>query len=122
MESLLYKPKTCSPSDYRQKGMECFLANGAEITRIENAVRENDPDGLLYRFIVEPVADGKAVYQIIKVNKRSVRIRLCQLDGCYGPDYFVPQWGDEAVISIDYAQAAVRRRDASARIFGENRK
>lgn len=102
---MIYVPvKTCTIEEYTKKWEECTRDNRAKIDEIEKKAIANG--GLLHRFMYEPVADGKAVYQIIKVNKKTVRVRLCCIDGCFN-DYVVPQWGDEATIPIDYAQSVI---------------
>ncbi len=103
--SMIYVPaKICSIEEFAEKWEECYKANKARMDEIEKAAIANG--GLLYRFLFEPIADGKAVYQIIKVNKKTVRIRLCCIDGCFA-DYVVPQWGEEAIIPITYAESVI---------------
>ena len=63
---------------------------------------------LLWRYIQEPFADGYAVYQIVKVNKKTVRIRVC---GGLGDDWIIPYWGEEATIEIEHARWRVEMRD-----------
>lgn len=103
--SMIYEPAmTCSEDEFCKKWKDCHDANMARLNVIEaKAIAQG---GLLYRFMFEPVADGKAIYQIIKVNKKTVRVRACCIDGCFY-DYLVPQWGDEATIPIDYAESAI---------------
>jgi hypothetical protein len=52
------------------------------------------------RYIGHPYADGEAIYQIIKENKQSVRIRVC---AGLGDDWVLPAWGAEC--TIDKGQA-----------------
>jgi hypothetical protein len=69
---------------------------------------------LLGRILSEPVADGQAHYQIIKVNKKTVRISHC--DGIYD-DYYVSYWGGEATIDKAYAEQVLRFKDEMSKIF-----
>lgn len=70
------------------------------------------------RYIQEPRADGYAIYEIIRVNKRSVRIRV--VTGI-GDDWTVPFWGEETTIPLDYAEQNVRRRDALEELFKQHK-
>ena len=69
---------------------------------------------LLGRFIIEPVADGKAYYQIIQVNKLTVTIKLVEN---IGDDYMVHYWGRGTVISREYAESSVNYRDKTISFF-----
>lgn len=106
---MLYAPvKTCAIDDFSEKWEECQKANTERLKEIEDkAIASGD---IMYRFLYESVADGKAIYQIIKVNKKTVRVRLCCIDGCFS-DYVVPQWGDEATIDIEYAKSGIKWQD-----------
>ena len=112
---MLYSPAvTCSEDEYCAKWEGAIKANEKRIDLIEkDAIKLG---GLLYRFIVEPVADGKAVYQIVKVNKNTVKIKLCQIDPVYN-DYIVPYWGLEATIDKSYAEQSIKQQDALRELF-----
>lgn len=92
--------------------IERIKQNNKLISTIDNDAAQRET--LLHRFIYEPYADGFAVYQIIRVNKRTVRIRVCT---GIGDDWVIPYWGIEATISLDYAQSHINRRDALKEIF-----
>lgn len=81
-------------------------ANQAQIQVIDEEARLNDQ--LLYRFLYEQYADGYAVYQIIRVNKTSCRVRVCVE---IGDDWEIPYWGQETTIPLDYARESISRRD-----------
>lgn len=72
---------------------------------------------ILHRFIYEPIADGYAVYQIVKENKKTVRIRVCN---GIGDDWQVPYWGEEATITKTYAEGSLNRRDRISELFNKN--
>ena len=115
--TMIYEPvKVCTEENYSRTWDEVQKANIAHLEKIEAKAIEQG--GLLYRFLYEPVADGKAIYQIIKVNKRTVRVRLCSIDGLYY-DYMVPQWGEEATVPIDYAQSGINWQNAWRKNFAE---
>ena len=109
-KDMIYEPiKVCTEENFCQTWLEVHEANEARIREIEEKAISDGT--LLYRFLYESVADGKAIYQIIKENKTTVRVRLCSMDGLYD-DYIVPQWGAEATIPKSYAESGIRFQDA----------
>lgn len=70
---------------------------------------------LVNRYIQEGVADGYAIYKIIRENRKTVRIRV--VTGL-GDDWQVSYWGAEATIEKSYAEANIRRREGLAELFG----
>lgn len=70
---------------------------------------------LLGRYVDVPVADGKAIYQIMRVNKNTVRIKAL---GGFGDDYILDYWGYEATVDKEYIISLVRSRDKLEEIFG----
>ena len=106
---MIYKPAiVCTEENYATMWEKAVEENGKKIKEIENkAIAQSS---LLYRFLYEGVADGVATYQIVKVNKNTVHIRLCIIDGLFA-DYVVPQWGTEATISKEYAEKGIRAQD-----------
>lgn len=108
--SMIYEPvMTCTEEDYSKMWEACQKANTEHLEEIEK--KAIAAGGILYRFLYESVADGKAVYQVIKVNKTTARVRLCVVDGCFA-DYVVPQWGNEATVSLDYVKKGIEWQDA----------
>lgn len=71
---------------------------------------------LVGRFIQEPFADGYAIYEITKENKKTVRIRV--VDGI-GDDWRIPYWGDEATIEKSYALKSLAWRDKMNKLFSK---
>jgi hypothetical protein len=67
------------------------------------------------RYITEPYADGQAVYKIVKVNKKTVKIEVVV---GIGDDWAIPYWGAETSIERDYAEKKIAQRDAMTKIFG----
>lgn len=86
--------------------------NTKRIDEIDKKAKEEGT--LLHRFIYESIADGKAVYQIIKVNKKTVRIRVCE---GIGDDWVIPYWGREASIDKAYVEEMIRRQDVLSSMF-----
>lgn len=87
----------------------------------ERKLREQDAKAkaegkLVGRFIQEPVADGYALYEIIRENKNTVRIRLIK---GIGDDYQISYWGEEATIKKDFALANLGWRDNISKIFSK---
>jgi len=74
---------------------------------------------LVGRYITEPVADGSAVYQIIRENKKTVRIKLCT---GIGDDWAVPYWGIETTIDKQYAVDKIRNRERLEEFFRKRAK
>lgn len=110
MKNMIYSPqKVCTEENYIEMYADVCKTNETHIENIEKQAIANG--GLLHRFLYESVADGKAVYQIVKVNKTTVRVKLCSIDGLYD-DYVVPQWGKEATIPMSYAENSIRYQDA----------
>ena len=68
---------------------------------------------LVGRYIMEQCCDSHAVYEIIKENKKTVRIRVLRV----GDEWEIPYWGEEANIDIEYARQSVERRDRLADLF-----
>lgn len=95
------------------KGLEIMKENQALLDKIDQEAK--DKSQLLWRYIQESYADGYAVYQIIKVNKNSVRIRCCS---GLGDDWMIPYWGEVTTIDMEYAMGKVQQRDNMADLFG----
>ena len=76
------------------------------LEKIDKEAREKGE--ILHRYITEPYADGKAIYQIIKVNKKTVRIKVCL---GIGDEWVLPMFGKECLVSKDYVEEVLKRRD-----------
>lgn len=63
---------------------------------------------LLGRYLSVHYADGYAYYEIIRVNKKTVRIHSVTE---IGDDYISPLWGTETSIPIAEAKLNLKRRD-----------
>lgn len=111
-----YKPKEINWSEGFEKCHAIMQENEALLLKIDREAKEKGQ--LLWRFIKEPVADGCAFYQIIKVNKRTVHIEVCE---GLGDDYYIPYWGDRATIELSYAAHNVSRRDQINAFFAERK-
>ena len=103
------------PVDFSQGTSEMIRLWDENQKRVMEIDKEGKVKGeLLGRMIMEPVADGKACYQIVKVNKRTVRIKSVK---GIGDDYTVPYWGDEASIERSYAENHIAYRDRLDALF-----
>lgn len=115
----LYAPvaDTKGPNAFSNfKGWEAALkANQAELDACDQEAQ--DAWRLTGRYFYESVADGYAFYQIVRENKKTVRIRHCL--GVAADDYQVHVWGPEASIPTALAQRLVDRHAAIARLFGK---
>jgi hypothetical protein len=76
-----------------------------------------DAGTLLGRFVQEPRGDGYAIYQVVKLNKKTARLaHVCGI----GDDWHVPMWGLEASVDIKYVEQNIRRRDGLSKLFGRS--
>ena len=76
------------------------------LEKIDKEAREKGE--ILHRYITEPYADGKAIYQIIKVNKKTVRIKVCL---GIGDEWVLPMFGEECLVDRNYIEETLKRRD-----------
>lgn len=65
------------------------------------------------RYINEQYADGYAYYEIIRENKKTVRIRVIKN---IGDDWVIPYWGEEATIDKEHALRNIGWRDHMAEL------
>ena len=108
---MLYSPvKVCSEDKYFEQYQDVVDANMKHIKQIEKEAKSKNT--ILHRFLYESVADGQAIYQIVKENKQTVQVAICSIDGLYYNDYMVPQWGEKATIPKEYAEHGIRCQDA----------
>ena len=74
---------------------------------------------LVGRYIQESIADGYAIYLIIRENKETVRVRWLS-DVCPG-NYSVAYLGrGQATVNKKYALLSIRGRDNMEKLFGGN--
>lgn len=108
---LLYTPKEVGyvAPDY---GVSDIKYNEDQLEKIDNEAKEKGI--LIGRYIKEPMADGYAIYQIIKELKTKVKIVLCT---GLGDDYVLPCWGEETNIDKDYAITSIKSRDTISALF-----
>jgi len=91
--------------------------NQEHLEECDRQARENDQ--IVGRHIAHPYADGQAIYQIIRDNKRSVRIRVC---AGLGDDWVLPAWGAECTIdkeqALQFLDFMDSMRELSTKKFG----
>lgn len=110
---MLYEPKFDTESGgLKFASWQLSRENNQKLVDIDRQAKSEDT--ILHRYVSEQIADGYAYYQIIRVNKKSVRVRVCT---GLGDDWQVPQWGAEATIPMAYAVENIRRRDGLEEIF-----
>jgi len=109
-----YEPKEINWSDGWDKCRALMKENEALLKKIDKEAK--DKGELLWRYFEEGVADGAAVYQIIRINRHTVRIAHCTE---LGDDYIISYWGSEATIDKAYAQAKVAWRDSIDELFAK---
>ena len=69
----------------------------------------------LHSYFAEPVADGKAFYQVVKIDGDKCTVQLC--DGICLDDYVHDYFGYIKEIDLEYAQSKVKGMGALAKIF-----
>ena len=110
----IYTPKpvdlTVRPIDIALRAIDENYEQLKSIDKMAKAKGE-----LLGRFVEIGVADGKAFYQIMRVNKNTVRVKAL---GGLGDDYILDYWGYEATVDKAYVESLVRSRDKLNELFG----
>lgn len=99
------KERVLEPFDVDQ-----FLKIGDEnydnLIKIDEEAKKSG--NLLYRVLFEPYADGNAAYQVIKVNKKTVKVRVCK---GFGDEWVIPSFGEECLLQKDYVENVILGRD-----------
>ena len=73
---------------------------------------------LVGRYIRQQIADGYAYYEIIRENKKSVRIQHLNI----GDAWVIPYWGSEATIDKKFAEDCLARRDRWSELCSQKNK
>lgn len=111
----LYAPLGDHPGYHDWNALERYMKSNWDI--LDRCDQEAVAAGTLVgRYISHPIADGRAHYQIIRENKRTVRIRVCR---GLGDDWVLPAWGEESSISRAVAENFLRRKDGLRRLFNK---
>ncbi|MDP3025904.1 MAG: hypothetical protein Q8O10_10290 [candidate division Zixibacteria bacterium] len=109
----LYKlkpvPQDCS--DFKKLD-KIWKENWAQLKRQDEEAKKKGT--IIGGFLTEPIADGKAIYQIVRETKVQVLIKVCT---GLGDDWVIPYWGEKAVIDKEYAIQSIRRGDGLNQIF-----
>ena len=117
--NVLYKPKPLPEGWGDFKKVNAIMKeNWDQIIIQDNTGRDNtgrDNNTLVGRYIAEPQGDGQAIYQIIKDNKNTVRIKLCRN---IGDDWSISYWGEEATIDKEFAIQSIGFRDHMNALVG----
>jgi hypothetical protein len=113
---LIYEPKPTDHYTYetRKDYEKVRNENWKSLEDLDRQARENGQ--LVGRYIEHAFADGKAIYQIIKEHKNSVRIRCCT---GLGDDWMLPAWGGESTISKDQALSFIDQREWLENMFSK---
>lgn len=110
METFIYKQQAQKPL---QSYMDYWSANEKQLDELDEKARK--AGSLVGRVIRHPYADSYAVYQIVKENKSTVRVRVCH---GLGDDWTLPAWGRESTINKQTALQFVQAADRFAAVFG----
>lgn len=94
--------------------------------KLEAKLKKDDAEAkaqgtLVGRYITEPVADGSAVYKVIKVTKTKAHLKYAHLKhvalgDCYQSN-IIEQMGCK--VPLKYVQSNVGFRDNLAKVFGK---
>jgi hypothetical protein len=112
---MIYTPETINFEKWDQ-ARPIMERNWKHLEEIDE--RAKNVGQLLYRYVSHSYADGKAFYQIIKENKKSVRLRVCT---GLGDDWILPAWGEECSIPKTQAETFIKRRDGLKELFSQRR-
>lgn len=110
---LLYYPIRDKSLGWRDQ----FNRNWKQLKECDKRAKEGG--FLVGRYIKEPFADGYAIYQVIRENKKTVRIRVCT---GIGDDWVIPYLGQETSVDMAYVTQNIAQREALAAIFSKNAK
>ena len=107
---MLYTPIVDESMDWIEQSKKNWEA-------INQCDKESSVKGeLAGRYITEPIADGNAVYQIVRENKKTVRIQVCT---GLGDDWVIPYFGEEATVDKSYVIRKISQREALKRLFAK---
>lgn len=97
-DDLKYRPKKLNCSNDITEICKLYEDNFNTLVRLDD---EAEKRGLYVgRYITHPIADGKAVYQIVSETKKKIKIMVVTH---IGDDYVIPAWGSVATIDKEYA-------------------
>lgn len=92
-----------------EEEMDCLRRWDLNCEQVEKIDEEAKKTGsILHRFIYEPYADGKAVYQVVKLNKKTVRLKVVK---GIGDDWVLPWWGEEILLVRSLIEEKIRDKD-----------
>lgn len=74
---------------------------------------------LLWRFFSVSVADGKAFYQVTKVNKTTARVEWC--DGICPDNYYDQVIGGGSTLPLSKVKQWISGRDYMDKLFSKNK-
>lgn len=112
---MLYNPETGNGHETIKEFLNRIKRNNDLLNKIDDEARKGGE--ILHRIISFPYADSQAVYQIIKVLKRTVRLKICE---GIGDDWIFPLIGKEGTITLEQAKQELRRRDFWKDIMKKN--
>lgn len=97
-DDLKYRPIKPSSSSNFDEVTKIHADNLAALIKLDE---EAERRGLyIGRYITHPIADGRAIYQIVSETKKKIKIVV--VTGI-GDDWVIPAWGSAATIDKKYA-------------------
>lgn len=116
MKSNLFKFYVPEQVDYTEPwelSDEKTKRNWNQIYKSDKTGKDNNT--ILGRFYSESIGDGKAIYIVTKLNKRTCVLECCTQ---IGDDWKIPMLGDIGTANIDYITQRISARDSMSSIFG----
>lgn len=118
-EPRLYEPVAAKPDyedpDWINKWDKAQKANEKELDACDDEAKK--VDRMVGRFFQIQVADGYAIYQIVKENKKTVRVKRCE--GICGDEYQDWNLGHGASMSKAKAQELIGFKDKLNEMFSK---
>ena len=97
-----------------------IISNSKKNLKHLQEIDKTQPEGsILHRYFSLPVADGMAHYQIVKINKATCKVKIC--NGICLDNYQDYTLGEEATISLATATSQVNRRLGLEKLFSKNK-
>jgi len=110
---MIYTPEIVDYTNWDQADL-AIKKNWSALESIDEEAKNSNK--ILHRYISHQHADGRAYYQIIKENKKTVKIRVCT---GLGDDWVLPAWGEECNIPKPQAELFIKRRDGLKELFSK---
>jgi hypothetical protein len=92
------------------------------LNEIDNFMKEQqevDEINPIFRYFYEPVADGKAYYQVVNLDTANDKFLVQRCEGICLDEYSHGVFGDIAWVDAEYVYARITQRDALSVLFSK---